>query len=298
MCHGQNMVSHWARTSTRCGRAGLMGSLPIESCHWSNGRGIISNAFFSTFSASLWFVHPNGCLHADSSFIGRQQVTWFRWTRGHLWFFLVILQPFVPYLGIRHVQKATVHQVLGSLRTWNLFEWLGQVVDPWITQTHLRDYRVFLRRERLVYGICMCRIVERCCENAVASYGWMATVFISLMSLLIWAIERGFSCLSKYVWFSTLITDLVTLLYVYAMVFSLSKGQLRYAAVNCYCYCDISLVYGQQVVAGLVLSIRFTPFYTSYPLREGMKCCESTCAVFRHNLSKLPRMRDGWPSIP
>ena len=36
---------------------------------------------------------------------------------------------------------------------------------------HLRDYHLFLRCERFFFGICMCRVVECCCENAVASYG-------------------------------------------------------------------------------------------------------------------------------
>ena len=36
---------------------------------------------------------------------------------------------------------------------------------------HLQDCRVFLRCERLVYRISICRIVECCRELAVASYG-------------------------------------------------------------------------------------------------------------------------------
>ena len=35
-------------------------------------------------------------------------------------------------LGMACSKRPTVHQVLESLRSWSLFEWLGQVVYPWI----------------------------------------------------------------------------------------------------------------------------------------------------------------------
>ena len=94
---------------------------------------------------------------------------------------IVILQPFV--LSRYGMFKATVHQVLGILVVMeSVYGWVklfilesGRVPAAYDSQfeacvtNHLRDYR--LRCERLVYGICMCRIVECCCENAVASYG-------------------------------------------------------------------------------------------------------------------------------
>ena len=67
--------------------------------------------------------------------------------------------------------KATVHQVLGILVVMeSVYGWVklfilesGRVPAAYDSQfeacvtNHLRDYR--LRCERLVYGICMCRIV-------------------------------------------------------------------------------------------------------------------------------------------
>ena len=127
---------------------GLMGSLRIE------------------------FAHPNGDLHADSSFIGRQQVTWFRW----LWTLVILLlrhSAAFRAVSVWHVQSDRPpslknhcgHGVCSNGWVKLFILESGRVPAACHSQfevcvtNHLQDCPVFLRCERLVYGICMCRIV-------------------------------------------------------------------------------------------------------------------------------------------
>ena len=239
MVHICAMVKTWLATGleppTRCGRVGFMGSLPIESCHWSNGSGIISDALFRYFLLRSGLPIPTDIYMQIRHSLDASKSLDFD-DCGHLWFFLVILQSFV--LSRYGMFKATVHQVLGSLRTWSLFEWLGQVVYPWISACACG-------LSLAVWSLCHKPLARLSCVFAVWAFG-LWHLYVQDGWVLLWECS-GFIWLNGYGFYFTDVpahlshwvrifmpfqiclifdADLVTLLYVCvcAMVFHLARG--------------------------------------------------------------------------